>query len=419
MNQPLFDSIDKRVAREKEDGDRAFFSSLLLKLEYLTKIVVSGVTACIGDDADRRRYSLEHKLVRSGSMGDWTTVLEKALVGSPANFLISDARILTKDLTEMVGYGDWRHSAVTSLHRVATTLGAETILGPKVSLRQGFAIGVEIRNKFSHGALTATQCSASCPDLADALTAIVQHLVLFSLPWAYLHRNLSGKYRVSPLLNNSHQFDRLRRTRDARLPNGVCFYPNDQGSSDPVYVPLIFSDPDVLDIALPNGKHHDRDHSFETLSYVTNDAIRQDGAKWSLPPERLPSSETEGKVALEPLGNSFSNAPPRPVGHVARNFLEESLRNELMNLERHPVVTLTGPGGIGKTAIALTVIHEIAQEDPPPYDTILWISARDIDLLESGPKPVSRKVFKQRDISRVAAGLLEPTEKNAIKGLQA
>ena len=39
---------------------------------------------------------------------------------------------------------------------------------------------------------------------------------------------------------------------------------------------------------------------------------------------------------------------------------------------------------------------------------ILWISARDIDLLESGPKPVSPRVITQQDISRAAVELLEP-----------
>ena len=41
---------------------------------------------------------------------------------------------------------------------------------------------------------------------------------------------------------------------------------------------------------------------------------------------------------------------------------------------------------------------------------ILWISARDIDLLDSGPKPVSQRVFTQGDISRAAVDLLEPSE---------
>ena len=414
MKQPMFDRIDERVAQGKEISDGEYFDALRLKLEYLTKIVVCGVTVCIGDDKDRHRYSLEHKLVRSGSMGGWTRALDDALAGLAVRFLIPEARVLAKDLTEKVGPEDWRHSAVIKLDRAATALGMKSALtlGQKVSLRHFFAIAVEIRNDNGHGAATATQRSAFCLDADDALTIIVQNLALFRLPWAYLHQTHSGKYRVSSLLNDSSKFDRLKKTRDARLPDGVYFYPNNQESSNPIHVPLIFSDPEVHDIALPNGKHHDRDHSFEALSYVTNTRTRQDGSAWAHPKGSLPPSETEGKAILETLGNIISNAPDRPAQHVSRRALEQSLLNVLENPERHAVVTLTGPGGIGKTATALTVIHQIAHYKHPPYETILWISARDIDLLESGPKPVSQKVIQQRDISRFAAELLEVKERN-------
>ena len=39
----LFDGIDNRIALDKEDGDHAYFHALSLKLEYVTKIVTSGV----------------------------------------------------------------------------------------------------------------------------------------------------------------------------------------------------------------------------------------------------------------------------------------------------------------------------------------------------------------------------------------
>ena len=294
MKQPLFDRIDERVAQGKEISDDEYFYALHLKLEYLTKIVVSGVIACVGDDADRHRYSFEYNLVRSGAMGDWMATLDNALVGLAARFLIPEARVLAKDLTEKVGPEDWRHSAVTNLGRAATALGMKSALtlGQKVSLRHFFAIAVEIRNELGHGAATATQRSAFCLDADDALTAIVQNLALFRLPWAYLHQTHSGKYRVSSLLNDSSQFDRLKKTRDARLPDGVYFYPNNQESSNPIHVPLIFSDPEVHDIALPYGEHLDQDHSFVTLSYVTNTRTRQDGSAWSYPKGSLPSSET-------------------------------------------------------------------------------------------------------------------------------
>ena len=65
----LFDDLDNRIALDQQDGDSSYFHALTLKLEYLTKLVTSGVVACIGDDADRQRYSLEYQLLRADSLG--------------------------------------------------------------------------------------------------------------------------------------------------------------------------------------------------------------------------------------------------------------------------------------------------------------------------------------------------------------
>src|SRR5579883_1362318 len=58
MNQNrglLPDKIAERVARDREEGDIAYFHALCLQIEYLTKLVTAGVVACLGDDADRHR----------------------------------------------------------------------------------------------------------------------------------------------------------------------------------------------------------------------------------------------------------------------------------------------------------------------------------------------------------------------------
>ena len=402
----LFDGIDNRVALDKEDGDYAYFYALSLKLEYVTKIVASGVIACIGEDVDRHRYSLEHKLVRANSIGEWVEALNKALVGPPAQFFDSERRDLARDLSERVGSGDWRYSAVTDLNQAAEEVGVATQLGRKVALREFFDIGAKLRNRSrGHGAPTNDQCGQACPRLVAALDAVVEGLRLFELSWVYLRRNLSGKYRVSPLLNDASCFNYLKSVRDVRLPNGVFLY-----LDRPVHVPLVFSDPDVLDIALPNGTH--QGGTFQVLSYVTNGVARQDSSAWLDPPASLPPSETEGDATLEPFGHTFANVPPKSGDYIPRRDLEDRLQEELLKLDRHPIISLTGPGGIGKTTTAIASIHRIAERDPTPYDVILWISARDIDLLESGPKPVSPQAITQRDISRAAVELLEPSDRS-------
>ena len=399
----LFQAIENRVTRSRDDGDSAFFHDLSLKLEYLTKLVTCGVLACVGDDADRHRYSVEHNLVRADSIGDWVKSLRDMLTGPAAQFIHTDARLLHKDLAQQVGDADWRHFAVMEMMNAANAVGGDAQLGRKVALRQFFELGAQLRNRSrAHGATTLSQCSDACPPLAAALDTIVRNLALFRAPWAYLHRNLSGKYRLSPLAGDPSCFRYLTRTTDEQLPDGVYLY-----LGRPLRVSLVFTDPEIRDIFLPNGNH--RKDRFEVISYVTNSCHRESGTPWSSPPGRLPPSETEGSTQLEPFGRAFANVPPELNDYVPRPALEGRLKNELLTPDRHPIVSLTGPGGIGKTSVAIAALHSVKDLPEMPYEAILWISARDVDLLASGPKPVS-PVVTQDNIARAAVDLLEPRE---------
>ncbi len=409
----LFDRIDQRIQDESLEGDQAHFNALMLKFEYLTKIVVSAIVSCIADGIDRHRYTLEHRLVRANSLGEWMAVLDDALVGPPAQSFLPDAHSLRRDLLERVGPPDWRHEAVLDLARAAKSLDAGHEIGSKVALRQFFEIGVRIRNRTrGHGATTASQCSEAVEDLQAALGAVVSYTKLFDLSWVHLHQNQTKKYRVTPLLSASTPFDYLRRTDEVRMQDGVYFHLHSEvGAPSHIRVPTVFTNPEMIDLWLPNGNY--LKSSFELLSYVTNNKKRHETQEWSNPPARLPESETEGGSSLEPMGNMFGNVPEMSMGYVARVDLEDRLVQELSSTDRHPIVTLTGPGGIGKTTVAIKAIREIASQKTPPYDVSLWISARDVDLLDTGPKPVSRRVFAQRDIADAAVQLLEPNDRKS------
>jgi len=400
----LLEGIDRRILLDKEDSDSAYFQALILKLEYLTKLVTAGVLACVGDDADRHRYSQEHALVRADSMGDWVHALNDALRGPTAQFFLPGSQDVAKDLNERVGPGDWRHSAVTALANAAEQVGLDTQLGTRLSLRQFFDIGVQFRNRTrGHGATTTEQQSRACPYLKMALDNLADNIKLFDLPWAYLHQNLSGKYRISPLSGKVSCFDYLKRTNSEQFHDGVYVY-----LEAPVRVDLVFSGPDLHDIALPNGNH--KNGTFELISYISNDLTRQDGSNWSSPVGQLPPSETEGDAVLEPFGQTHANVPPVLDDYVPRPDLVDAVVRELLQTDRHPILSLTGPGGIGKTTVTIAALHAISNQSDLPYEVILWISARDIDLLESGAKPVRPRVINQHDISRAAVDLLQPQE---------
>ena len=335
MSGPLLDKMRSRVATDSQEGDIAYFNTLALQLEYVTKLVTAAVLASIADDAtDRHRYSLEHTLVRADSIGDWIESLNTALTGPAAQCFMPRALPLIRQLNERVGEGDWRYDAVRSLQRLGEHIGVDTQVGQKAPLRQLFQIGAQIRNRTrGHGATTAEQCGHACPILSKVIDDLTMHLEFFKLSWAYLHRNLSGKFRVSPLLGGCNEFDYLKRTRDVSLPNGVFVY-----LDQPVLVPLVFSDPDASDVLVPNGNF--KGGTCEALSYVTNDVVRKSCAAWLDPPGRLPPSGTEGRQALEPVGNAFANLPPAAIGYVPRTDLEKRLREELTHADRHPIVSL-------------------------------------------------------------------------------
>ena len=411
--QILFKSIDERISREREEGDQTYFNALLFKLEFLIKVVAASIVSCLDEDADRNRYSLEYELVRANSLGVWVDALDSAMVGSQRHVMTHKAQNIVRDLTEKVSSDSWKYSAVEQLRYAAEKVGVKTDnLSHKVALRSFFDLGVQIRNRTrGHGAPTITQCTQACVQLNESIDLIVQRAEIFRRQWVHLHKCLSGKYHVTSLMNETSAFNCLKSSTEFRFDDGVYFALRDDSNimdAVPVRVPLIYTDADVLDIHLPNGNY--KGQKFEALSFVTNTVKHLDGSQWSDPPSRLPKSETEGGKILEQVGNVFTNTPPVSTDYITRKNPENFLLDELKKFDHHPIVTLTGPGGIGKTSIAIATINQISKNSEL-FDVILWISARDIDLLDSGPKPVTRKVFTEEDISRAAVDLLEPKDR--------
>jgi hypothetical protein len=124
-------------------------------------------------------------------------------------------------------------------------------------------------------------------------------------------------------------------------------------------------------------------------------------------PARDRAAKTEGRGSLEVIGETWTNAPEPPVDYVSRPALEDELHQVLKD-DRHPVITLVGSGGVGKTSLAVSVIRRVAKEGS--FDVIVWFSARDIDLFPEGPKVVAPKVLTQEDIGRQFERLMEPEE---------
>ena len=126
-----------------------------------------------------------------------------------------------------------------------------------------------------------------------------------------------------------------------------------------------------------------------------------------------PASESEGKPALDRLGNVLTNIPNAPSGYVHRPNLESKVYKALLN-DRHPIITLSGRGGIGKTSLALSLLHKLCQINQ--YDLILWFSARDIDLTTADPKLVRPHLLTEKDLEQEYRSLIGEAQEKSHQG---
>ncbi len=365
----------KRYETEKADSDVAAFYSLLYTGEHVIKLTVCGLLAGLQDDRDRHRYNQMRTLVHADGIGEWATSLDAMLTGPGSQFILDDFRVIQREIAQRQAEGTWQYEAMKLLHTVLEELDVEVErLGINIALRQWFHWFSLVRNKTrGHGATLGAECARVVAPLEASIVYIRDNLTLFSWEWAYLYRNLSGKYRVTSLSATADNFSYLKSKSNLSFLNGVYIYRN-----SPLRVELVVSDPDATDFLFPNGQF--RGTEYEVLSYITNERRRVDGSAFLTPPTALPSSETQGKPALDPQGNLWGNLPEAPADYIQRPGLEERLKEALLH-ERHEIVTLNGPGGIGKTSLALSVLWKLVADHKLRFEAVVWFSARDIDLL--------------------------------------
>ena len=396
--------LSDRLERDRSDSDVTLFFNLLLYGECLLKLTVAAMVATMQPDRDRSRYSALYRLVRADGLGTWIEVLDDIVGGPPSQCIHATARPAQKQLTQKHRTG-WPVDAFDLLTTATSALGVTTTPNAsRVSIRDWLRSFTTLRNKTrGHGAYKAAQCSTACPPLENSLMLLATNLLVFQMPWAFLHQNLSGKYRVTPLGGDTSVFAALKGTPNLlTVPNGI--YIALSGLDGLSRVDLVESDADVTDFLIANGQF--TENHYETLSYVTNERGRVASAQYLAPVTQLPPSHTEGLHELYIIGNCWTNLPQPSPGYIARPTLQNVLRKQLL-LDRHEIVTLTGPGGIGKTTLALQVLHDLLSDGSERYSEALWFSARDIDLLASGPKPVKPHAVTLQDFAQQLSALIE------------
>ncbi|MDF2464410.1 MAG: hypothetical protein K0Q43_2645 [Ramlibacter sp.] len=408
VRHEVVEQVIMRANRAREDSDFTYFFSMLLAGEALAKTIVLGLVAAIIDDKDRNRYRLEHQLVRADGIGEWSRVLEDAVTGPSSQFLLAEAREEQTELTRGCKQGDWQYEAVREIKAALDVLGIEAEdLTVKSDLKRWFRLFATLRNKTrGHGATKSDVAGSASVHLERSILLIYRNFRLFRRQWAHLHRNISGKYRVSAMTPSSEDFAEAKKSTGLQIPDGVYVSFGSMRS-----VRLMQSDPELQDFFFANGGLGGK--KFEMLSYYSDDKMAGDGTAYLVPPGQLPPSETEGPGELAVKGNCFSNAPELPRDYVPRVALEQDLL-VLLEDQKRPMVTLLGRGGIGKTSLALKVLESIYAQQR--YTSVVWFSARDVDLQLSGPKSVRPRVLTPEDMAQLYASLVLPASKIAEKG---
>jgi len=338
------------------------------------------------EDPDRHQYSAYHRLVRADGIGEWGSVLQEILEGSSAHCLVKDAAECEKRelIQHRLPSESWQEYAVEELKNTLEALGIAFEMPRRLKGKTWFSLFTLLRNKTKgHGAKKPGVLATAALHLQESIRHFSEGFSLFKREWAYLRQNLSGKYRVVPLAQDIPNLKKLEKrailSSHPNLAEGVYIL-----FERPRRVKLLASDVDISDVWIPNGSFSPK--SFEMLSYISGATRHEDARPYLGPTVELPASETQGLGSLDVQGNGFGNLPPPPDSYIKRPKLESELLRRLQE-DHHPIVTLHGRGGIGKTYLALHVVHELSQFTER-FEIYVWFSARDIDLLPHGPKPV-------------------------------
>lgn len=346
----ILNKLNERLESSKNDSDTAYFMDLMLAGEQLTKLVSLALVACITDDNKRHRYTQEHRLLRADGIGEWSAVIDESLGGPSSQFFNTHASILQQELNQRLNLDSWQFKSIDLLVKCIQEIDDTFENTPlKVSGKTWFSHFAYLRNKTKgHGAYNTEKYSKLCEKLHESILIIQENYSLFNtIDWANLYRNLSGKYKVTDISKNASKFHYLRTDRKPNYENGIYIFLN-----KPIKIELLHSNSDINDYFFPNGGFNNK--RYEVISYITGNKDFLDASTHLLPPGELPSSETEGMGKLELIENVFTNLPSINQIYINRDELESELFNKLLD-ERHPIITLTGRGGIGKTSLGISV----------------------------------------------------------------
>ncbi|XUL89660.1 hypothetical protein ACQ86D_26005 [Streptomyces galilaeus] len=253
FNSKILARMWERVEQSKQDSDVAYFHDLMLLGEFLVKLLTSAILASVESDRDRQRYKVEYQLVRADGIGEWSRALEEVISGPANSHIFPEARSLVREITEnfLTGEPSWQRVAIDNLSAACQEIDSELEQAArKTNLQWWVRNFATLRNRTrGHGAITIRKCSTAVPLLEASILSLMTGCAVFSVPWIYLHRNISGKYRLSVISGDPSDFSYLKSEKDHVYVDGIHIAFNERLAR----LPLIHSDVDINDFYMANG----------------------------------------------------------------------------------------------------------------------------------------------------------------------
>jgi hypothetical protein len=402
------------VARRLQVVGNGASADTFLMASYIGECLIKTVAICllggIRKDSPAVARKLEYELVRADGLGTWDKVIGECTGQSYVGYVDADCQPLIAWLTKKRTQADdeWARHVAGSLSELLNLLGAADVSVP-TRLTVRFLIGqlVQIRNKTkAHGAVGPDFFADANERYSMAIALLLRNCPISTWEWYHLSMRQSKQNvrairlaGLSPVDLRASEAEFLRPTGEGihfRVhPRGHIFHCG----------PLIRTNRECTTFTVPNGGYTGNGDA-EFLDYGSGRTETVHLPQYLQPPAPLPASATEGASAIEIFSNVFGNLPPAPVRYVARPRLEQELSDRLRD-RNHPIVTLHGRGGIGKTSLALQMAHLLCEEAEAKFEYILWLSARDLELRPSGATEVRRAIAGLDNVCRLVGALLE------------
>jgi len=158
-------------------------------------------------------------------------------------------------------------------------------------------------------------------------------------------------------------------------------------------------------------KQHFGVFDLDKLLDGTRSIARQLGGSGSEYIEWTNQLEQDSDVIILPMPAAFSELYKEPAGipnnvpvpdyEFEGGFVgrTEDVRKIIALLEGpRNVITISGAGGVGKTALALRILQILLQRPAPPFDTIVWLSAKETKLSYLGIEDIEPSIKNYEEL---------------------